>query len=124
MKRKHLSNGTTAFVLATATIIAQTNRARSQSVKDAPLLQHTQQSQEAEAFRAFNPAWRVWLRLIEEYTSCDKFPALSGVTSALQKLTGDACLAGTWKSFFLQGLLWRLQDPNWDEYVFFPKTPH
>ncbi|KAI4952331.1 hypothetical protein J4E91_002800 [Alternaria rosae] len=99
------------------------------SVKDAPLLQHTQQSQDAEIVRAFNPAWRVWSRLIEEYTSrnmtyqSDKFPALSGVTSALQKLTGDVCLAGIWKSWFLQGLLWRLQDPNWDEYVFFPKTP-
>ncbi|KAI4615878.1 hypothetical protein J4E80_006297 [Alternaria sp. BMP 0032] len=73
--------------------------------------------------------WRVWARMIEDYTSrnlsfaSDKFPALGGVISALQELTGDTCFAGIWKSWFLQGLLWRLQDPNWDEYVFFPKEP-
>ncbi|KAI4688297.1 uncharacterized protein J4E84_005228 [Alternaria hordeiaustralica] len=99
------------------------------SMKDAPVLRDTQRSQNAEVTWRFNPAWRVWSRLIEEYTSrnmtfqTDKLPALSGVISALQKLTGDVCLAGIWKSWFLQGLLWRLQIPDWDEYVFFPKMP-
>jgi hypothetical protein len=71
----------------------------------------------------------VWCKLIEEYTSrnmtyqSDKLPALSGVISALEKLTGDTCLAGIWKSWFLQGLLWRTQDPDRDLYVFFPKKP-
>ena len=68
--------------------------------------------------------WRVWARMIEDYTSrnlsfaSDKFPALGGVISALQELTSDTCFAGIWKSWFLQGLLWRLQDPDWDEVSF------
>lgn len=71
--------------------------------------------------------WRPWLRLIEEYTSrnmtvtSDKLPALSGVMSALQTLTGDRCLAGIWESWFAKGLLWRIQDPERDSYVFHAK---
>jgi hypothetical protein len=70
-----------------------------------------------------------WFNFIEEYTSCnmsfqsDKLPALSGVISALQKLTGDVCLAGVWKSWFLQGLLWRLQQPDRDNYAGSQKKP-
>jgi hypothetical protein len=94
------------------------------SVKMAPRIKVIHNENETEAF---NQAWGVWFRLIEEYTSrdmsfqSDKLPALSGVISALQKLICDTCLAGIWKSWFLQGLLWRLQDPDWDTYVFFPK---
>ncbi|CAN9464833.1 unnamed protein product [Alternaria alternata] len=71
----------------------------------------------------------LWFNFIEEYTSCnmsfqsDKLPALSGVISALQKLTGDVCLAGVWKSWFLQGLLWRLQQPDRDNYAGSQKKP-
>ncbi|KAJ4378009.1 hypothetical protein N0V83_000839 [Neocucurbitaria cava] len=70
-----------------------------------------------------------WFLLIEEYTSrdmtyqSDKLPALSGIISALQNLTGDTCYAGIWKSWFMKGLLWRLQSPEWDLYVFTPKQP-
>jgi hypothetical protein len=77
--------------------------------------------------RSFNEGWRLWTRLIQDYTSrnitfqSDKLPALSGVISALQILTGDSCLAGIWKSWFLLGLLWRLEDPECDSNVFVPK---
>ncbi|KAF1829294.1 hypothetical protein BDW02DRAFT_485652, partial [Decorospora gaudefroyi] len=71
-----------------------------------------------------------WFGLIEEYTAremtypTDKLPALSGVVSALQCSIGDICLAGIWKSWFLEGLLWRLQHPDWDSYVVLPKKPY
>lgn len=70
-----------------------------------------------------------WHRMVAEYTSrnltfqSDKLPALSGVISALQKLTGDTCHAGIWRSWFLLGLLWRVQIPDQDIYVFAPKDP-
>lgn len=70
-----------------------------------------------------------WYRTIEGYTSrnmsfqSDKLPALSGIISALQKYTGDVCYAGIWRSWFLKGLLWRLQVPEHDDYVFNPKIP-
>jgi hypothetical protein len=89
----------------------------------------TKRSYNATRAWSFNSAWQVWFRLVEEYTSrnmtfqSDKLPALSGVISALQNLTGDTCLAGIWKSWLLQGLLWRIQEPDWDVYVFFPKKP-
>ena len=97
--------------------------------KNTSRIDSTRQRHESEEIWTFNPGWRVWFAFIEEYTSrnmsfqSDKLPALSGVVSALQKLTGDICLAGMWRSWFLQGLLWRLQQPDWDMYVFFPKTP-
>jgi len=53
----------------------------------------------------------------------DKLPALSGVISALQKLTGDVCLAGVWQSWFLQGLLWCLEQPDWDKSTSTLKKP-
>lgn len=43
---------------------------------------------------------------------------------ALQILTDDTCYAGIWKSWFLKGLLWRLQAPEWDLYVLKPKPAH
>lgn len=70
---------------------------------------------------------RPWFRMLEGYTSrnmtyqSDKLPALSGVLFALQELTNDVCYAGIWKSWFLKGLLWRLQVPDRDRYVFTPK---
>jgi hypothetical protein len=70
-----------------------------------------------------------WVRMVQEYTSrnmtyqSDKLPALSGVIGALQRLTGDTCYAGIWKSWFLKGLLWRVQIPETDIYVFVPKQP-
>ncbi|KAF2848692.1 HET-domain-containing protein [Plenodomus tracheiphilus IPT5] len=73
---------------------------------------------------------RAWYRMLEGYTSrdmtyqSDKLPALSGVLSALQKMTGDICYVGIWKSWFLKGLLWRLQVPDQDSYVFTPRKAH
>ncbi|KAH7074097.1 heterokaryon incompatibility protein-domain-containing protein [Paraphoma chrysanthemicola] len=70
-----------------------------------------------------------WYRMVQEYTSrtmtyqTDKLPAFSGIASALQQMTGDTCYAGIWKSWFLEGLLWRLQRPSQDVYVFVPKPP-
>ncbi|CAO2647630.1 Nn.00g085520.m01.CDS01 [Neocucurbitaria sp. VM-36] len=76
-----------------------------------------------------NASRDAWFRLIQEYTSrnmtyqSDKLPALSGIISALQIITGDICYAGIWRSWFMKGLLWRLQVPEWDMYVFTPKQP-
>ncbi|KAF2687996.1 HET-domain-containing protein [Lentithecium fluviatile CBS 122367] len=70
-----------------------------------------------------------WYRLIKAYTSrnltylSDKLPALSGVLAAIQRETNDICYAGIWGNHFLEGLLWRLEDPNLDSYVMVPKTP-
>jgi hypothetical protein len=70
-----------------------------------------------------------WQLMVTEYTSrnltyqSDTLPALSGVISAMQKLTGDISYAGIWRSWFLLGLLWRVQIPNQDVYVFAPKEP-
>jgi hypothetical protein len=71
-----------------------------------------------------------WYRVVQEYTSrnityqSDKLPALSGVVSALQKITGDTCYVGIWRSWFIFGLLWRVQVPGEDIYVFAAKEPH
>jgi hypothetical protein len=51
----------------------------------------------------------------------DKLPALSGVIATIQRQTNDVYYAGIWKSHFLAGLLWRLEDPESDLYVFAPK---
>jgi hypothetical protein len=98
-------------------------------MKNSPFIRWTDRPNYPENGWAFNSAWHVWSKLIEEYTSrnmkyqSDKLPVLLGVISALQKLTRDTCIAGIWKSWFLHGLLWRLQVPDLDKYVFFPKTP-
>ena len=54
-----------------------------------------------------------WKRMIGEYSNCqftvpgDKLVALSGIASALSRLSpGDEYLAGLWKSQLPQGLLW------------------
>jgi hypothetical protein len=70
-----------------------------------------------------------WSELVQEYTSrnlsfeSDRLPALSGITNVLQKITGDICYAGLWRKWFMRGLAWRLQQPEWDKYVAVPKTP-
>ncbi|KAF2107944.1 heterokaryon incompatibility protein-domain-containing protein, partial [Lophiotrema nucula] len=59
-----------------------------------------------------------WTYMINMYTSrtlkypSDFFPALSGVLNTLQKSTGDFCYAGLWKTHFLEGLLWVVEDPD------------
>ena len=67
---------------------------------------------------------KAWYEVVLEYTSrnityqSDKLPALSGIIAALQRVTGDTCFAGIWRSWFLPGLLWRTQDPDVDEYAY------
>jgi hypothetical protein len=72
-----------------------------------------------------------WFRMVQEYTSrdmtyqTDKLPALSGIISLLEcELPTDKCYAGIWRSWFLRGLLWRLQVPEMDLYVTVPKPSH
>ncbi len=53
-----------------------------------------------------------WFQLVRDYTfrgitySKDKFPAISGVMTVLQRMTGDKSYAGLWKRNFLKWLLW------------------
>ncbi|KAI4912688.1 hypothetical protein J4E90_006094 [Alternaria incomplexa] len=53
-----------------------------------------------------------WFQLVRDYTARgitypkDKFPAISGVTTVLQRMTGDVCAAGLWKRNFAKWLLW------------------
>lgn len=53
-----------------------------------------------------------WFQLVRDYTSRgitypkDKFPAISGVMTVLQRTTGDICAAGLWKRNFPKWLLW------------------
>jgi hypothetical protein len=86
-----------------------------------------------DASRVQNPdaARDAWFRLIREYTSrdmtyqSDKLPALSGVISELERqLPTDKCYAGIWRSWFMRGLLWRLQVPELDSYVTVSKPRH
>jgi hypothetical protein len=59
-----------------------------------------------------NMAARLWHLFIEDYSNRkltlqkDKLPALSGIISALEAITGDVCHAGLWQKHFLRGLLW------------------
>ena len=63
----------------------------------------------------FGPLIRhnIWYDIVEHYTKCelsyksDMLPALSGVATQYQKLTGDRYFAGLWKSDLARGLLWR-----------------
>jgi hypothetical protein len=77
----------------------------------------------------FDSTRRLWYQLIQVYTSrsmtyeTDKLPALSGVISAIMGQTNDTYYAGIWKNHFLAGLLWRLENPDLDLYVFAPKQP-
>ena len=56
----------------------------------------------------------VWYDIVEHYTKCelsyksDMLPALSGVATQYQKMTGDKYFAGLWKSDLARGLLWRM----------------
>jgi hypothetical protein len=100
-----------------------------ENLENAPHIESTRRSHRRHDVMASDLERRAWFVLIEEYTSrnmsfqSDKLPALSGVISALEELTGDICVAGIWKNWFLHGLLWRLQQPEWDMYVLFPKPP-
>ena len=82
----------------------------------------------------------VWLSVVESYCSyrrlsfaTDKLPAMAGIASTIQELTGGVYLAGIWKEDFMNGLLWQTwKDPRrvkhrapswswarWDGYVTF-----
>ena len=56
-----------------------------------------------------------WYETLSHYTASreltkrsDKLPALSGIASSIQKLTGDSYMAGLWRSELLLGLLWQI----------------
>lgn len=74
---------------------------------------------------------QAWFWMIRQYSSrelkeqSDRLPALSGVLSELKKrLPGDKCYAGIWKSWFVRGMLWRLQDPKIDSDIMVPRRPY
>ncbi|CAN9143616.1 unnamed protein product [Alternaria alternata] len=100
--------------------IAHGLRSFVRNLENPPHIDETRRSHRYDDVMASDLAQRAWFVLIEEYTSrnmsfqSDKLPALSGVISALEELTGDICVAGIWKRWFLHGLLWRLQQPEWD----------
>jgi len=78
-----------------------------------------------------DPDRQAWFTMVRQYTSrelsdpSDKLPALSGIISELERyLPGDKCYAGIWKSWFVRGLLWRLQNPELDLNVVVPKKPY
>ena len=70
-----------------------------------------------------------WLKIVESYNryrqltfESDKLPAISGIASTFQKLTGDEYIAGIWKNDWPRGVLWqtwpytkKIQDraPSW-----------
>ncbi|KID89009.1 heterokaryon incompatibility protein, partial [Metarhizium majus ARSEF 297] len=65
--------------------------------------------------------WRTlstWRELVKQYSKCDltyttdKLPALAGLAKAYQDTTGDAYLAGLWRSFLLDQLDWRVYTPG------------
>ena len=61
---------------------------------------------------------RVWIRFVHEYSSRnltkleDKLPALSGLASDFQKITGFTYLAGVWKEDLHQDLIWVVEQPQ------------
>ncbi|KAH7317053.1 heterokaryon incompatibility protein-domain-containing protein [Stachybotrys elegans] len=58
--------------------------------------------------------YAIWRRLIEEYGPmelthpADKLPAISGLARAVQRQTGDECVAGLWKKTLISDLLWSI----------------
>jgi hypothetical protein len=59
-----------------------------------------------------------WGTLVHSYTALDityasdRLPALAGIISSLQDMTGDTCYAGLWRNHFLNGLLWYAEEPK------------
>lgn len=62
--------------------------------------------------RSKNEFYRYWREILQRYTECsltfpsDKFPALSGVASEVQKRIDDVYVAGLWKGDLPLGLMW------------------
>lgn len=69
-----------------------------------------------------------WYAVVENYTSRnltksdDIFPALSGISKALARMTADRYLAGLWQSMLHVGLLWQAKGRNWGS-LSRPRTP-
>lgn len=67
-----------------------------------------------------NPVYLLWRNLIQGYSSCaltkpeDRLPAFAGIAKLFQEITGDEYLAGLWRSRFLDGLDWRVREPQSD----------
>ncbi|KAH8885610.1 HET-domain-containing protein [Thozetella sp. PMI_491] len=56
--------------------------------------------------------YEVWENVLRDFSRCaltvpaDKFVAISGVVKEFQRLLEDEYLAGLWRGYFVQGLLW------------------
>jgi hypothetical protein len=54
-----------------------------------------------------------WCRMVESFSTLnltfasDIFPAFSGAANQLEHQSGDQYIAGLWKSWFFEGLLWQ-----------------
>lgn len=65
-----------------------------------------------------------WLDLVMEYSKCkftkpeDKLIAFSGIAKQFQEATGDTYVAGFWRSYLIEGLIWigvePVQEPSSD----------
>ena len=61
---------------------------------------------------------QLWARFVHEYSGRnlskleDKLPALSGLASDFQKITGFTYLAGIWRENLHQGLTWAIEKPQ------------
>jgi len=62
-----------------------------------------------------------WWKLLAQYSVCrltmdsDKLVAISGIVNYLEKLTGDECLAGLWRSEMPSCLLWSIDWGSQDD---------
>jgi len=61
---------------------------------------------------------KLWAAIIENYSrrnithSIDRLPALAGIIGELEKVWVDKCVAGLWKTFFLEHLIWQRASKN------------
>ena len=69
----------------------------------------------AGSLQTWRTIYDIWARLVEDYTSrkltfvSDKFHALTGLTTALERRITDVPIAGLWRADFHLGLLWSIE---------------
>ncbi len=62
--------------------------------------------------------WENWANIVGEYTErnltepTDKLPALSGIAARFAAVSLDAYCAGLWKTHLLEGLAWKVLEPD------------
>ncbi|MCJ1251170.1 hypothetical protein MMC30_008401 [Trapelia coarctata] len=63
-----------------------------------------------DEFRSF---YQAWAKVLRDYSSCsltrpeDKLVAISGIIRVIEKRTGLQSVAGMWREYFLQEMIWR-----------------